>query len=167
MGSECDRKTRREVPTLNCPSCDAGTTNVIDSRPTEGGTAVRRRRECSDCSTRFTTYERTEWDGVQVRKRDGDVEPFDSEKLLGGVLRAVEKRPVSEEEAREIADEVEEEVMSNGGRVVETSEIGESVSERLREVDEVAYLRFVSVYKEFDDPDEFARELDKIKENGE
>jgi len=125
---------------------------------------VRRRRECPDCSTRFTTYERTEWEGTQVRKRDGEIEPFDHEKLLGGVLRAVEKRPVSEDEARAIADEVEDEVLSNGGNVVETNEIGESVSERLREVDEVAYLRFVSVYKEFDDPAEFERELDRIKE---
>lgn len=125
---------------------------------------MRRRRECPGCSTRFTTYERTEWDGTQVRKRDGEIEPFDHEKLLGGVLRAVEKRPVSEEEARTIADEVENEVLSDGGNVVETREIGEKVSERLREVDEVAYLRFVSVYKEFDDPDEFAKELDRIKE---
>ena len=148
---------------MNCPSCDTESTNVVDSRPTEGGTAVRRRRECPDCGTRFTTYERTEWEGTQVRKRDGDVEPFDREKLLGGVLRAVEKRPVSEEEAREIVDEVEDEVLSNGAQVVETSEIGEKVSERLREMDEVAYLRFVSVYKEFSDPDEFAEELDRIK----
>ena len=149
---------------MNCPSCDAETTDVIDSRPTEGGTAVRRRRECADCATRFTTYERTEWDGVQVRKRDGEIEPFDREKLLGGVLRAVEKRPVSEDEARAIADGVEKGVLSDGGNVVETSEIGERVSERLREVDEVAYLRFVSVYKEFDDPAEFERELDRIKQ---
>jgi len=124
---------------------------------------VRRRRECPDCATRFTTYERTEWDGLQVRKRDGEIEPYDHDKLLGGVLRAVEKRPVSEEEAREIASEVKEEVMSNSGNVVETKEIGERVSERLRDVDEVAYLRFVSVYKEFSDPDEFAEELDRIQ----
>lgn len=152
-----------EVSKLNCPSCDTDSTNVVDSRPTEGGSAVRRRRECADCGTRFTTYERTEWDGVQVRKRDGEIEPFDHDKLLGGVLRAVEKRPVSEDEAREIVDEVEEEVRG-GGDVVETSEIGDMVSERLREMDEVAYLRFVSVYKEFSDPDEFAQELDRIKE---
>jgi len=98
-----------------------------------------------------------------VRKRDGEIEPYDHDKLLGGVLRAVEKRPVSEEEAREIASEVKEEVMSNSGNVVETKEIGERVSERLRDVDEVAYLRFVSVYKEFSDPDEFAEELDRIQ----
>mgnify|MGYP002761995639 CR=1 FL=1 len=153
-----------EVSKLNCPSCDTDSTNVIDSRPTEGGTAVRRRRECGDCGTRFTTYERTEWDGVQVRKRDGEIEPFDREKLLNGVLRAVEKRPVSEAEARGIVEEVEEEVRADGGEVVETSEIGDMVSERLREMDEVAYLRFVSVYKEFSDPDEFAEELDRIKE---
>ena len=149
---------------LNCPSCDTDSTNVIDSRPTESGTAVRRRRECGDCGTRFTTYERTEWDGVQVRKRDGEIEPFDREKLLNGVLRAVEKRPVSEAEARGIVEEVEEEVRADGGEVVETSEIGDMVSERLRKMDEVAYLRFVSVYKEFSDPDEFAEELDRIKE---
>jgi transcriptional repressor NrdR len=148
---------------MNCPSCDDNKTNVVDSRPTEGGTAVRRRRECVDCGTRFTTYERTEWDGVQVRKRDGEIESFDRGKLLGGVLRAVEKRPVSEGEAREIVDEVEDEVRADGGNVIDTKEIGERVSARLREMDEVAYLRFVSVYKEFSDPDEFAEELDRIK----
>ncbi|MCX2818098.1 transcriptional regulator NrdR [Haladaptatus sp. F3-133] len=154
-----------EVSKLNCPNCDTDSTGVVDSRPTNGGEAVRRRRECADCGTRFTTYERTEWEGVQVRKRHGEIEPFDREKLLGGVLRAVEKRPVSEDEARGIADEVGAEVRANGGEVVETSEIGEKISERLREMDEVAYLRFVSVYKEFSDPDEFAQELDRIKED--
>jgi len=149
---------------MNCPGCDADSTDVVDSRPTEGGSAVRRRRECDGCGTRFTTYERTEWEGTQVKKRDGEIEEFDHDKLLSGVLRAVEKRPVSEEEAREVADDVEEEVRARGGNVVETSEIGEMVSERLREVDEVAYLRFVSVYKEFSDPNEFAEELDRIKE---
>jgi transcriptional repressor NrdR len=147
---------------MDCPSCDADATKVVDSRPTEGGSAVRRRRECDDCGTRFTTYERTEWEGTQVKKRDGEIEAFDRDKLLGGVLRAVEKRPVSEEEARGIVDDVENTVR-DGGEVVETSEIGEMVSERLREMDEVAYLRFVSVYKEFSDPDEFAEELDRIK----
>ncbi|MDY7083250.1 MAG: ATP cone domain-containing protein, partial [Halobacteria archaeon] len=102
------------------------------------------------------------WGGVQVEKRDGNLEPFDREKLLDGILRAVEKRPVSEEDAERIADEVKEEI-ENGGQVVKSSEIGDLVSGRLREIDEVAYIRFVSVYKDFSDPSEFAEELESLE----
>ncbi|MDY6780231.1 MAG: transcriptional regulator NrdR [Halobacteria archaeon] len=149
---------------MNCPNCGYEDCGVVDSRPTEEGSAVRRRRECDDCGTRFTTYERPEWDKIQVRKRNGSMEPFDRDKLLDGIRRAVEKRPVSEEEAEEITDEIHDELSGMDRKVVDSDRIGDLVSERLREIDEVAYLRFVSVYKEFSDPDQFARELDKMEE---
>ena len=138
---------------------------MIDSRPTENSTAVRRRRQCRECDVRFTTYERPEWEGVQIKKRDGDLEPFDRQKLLDGIVRAIEKRPVSVEEPEKIADEVETAVKEMEDDVIESHVIGEHVSKRLKEIDQVAYLRFVSVYKEFSDPSEFAKELDKIEES--
>lgn len=149
---------------MRCPSCGEASTDVVDSRPTDGGEAVRRRRECPDCDLRFTTYERLEWQTLQVRKRDGEVEPFDRDKLLGGVRRATEKRPVSEEEVRRVVDEVEAVLRERDRQVVDTEEVGELVTERLRELDEVAYLRFVSVYREFSDADEFAREIEEMEE---
>lgn len=152
---------------MNCPSCGEPRTNVVDSRPTDGGEAVRRRRECPDCDLRFTTYERLEWQTLQVRKRDGDVEPFDRDKLLDGVRRATEKRPVSEDEVRRVVDDVENELQSRDRQVVDTEDVGELVTERLRELDEVAYLRFVSVYREFSDADEFAREIEEMEEKAE
>ncbi len=152
---------------MNCPSCGEPGTDVVDSRPTDGGEAVRRRRECPDCDLRFTTYERLEWQTLQVRKRSGDVEPFDRDKLLGGVRRATEKRPVSEDEVRRVVEDVENELQSRDRQVVETEEVGELVTERLRELDEVAYLRFVSVYREFSDADEFAREIEEMEEAAE
>ena len=149
---------------MNCPNCGASDTGVVDSRPTDDGDAVRRRRECPGCDTRFTTYERPRWEGVRVRKRGGELEPFDREKLLGGILRAVEKRPVDREEAERIADEVETSLSEGDANVVATEEIGDLVSERLQRLDEVAYLRFVSVYKEFSDASQFARELEEIED---
>lgn len=153
------------VTAVNCPSCGASDTGVVDSRSTDDGDAVRRRRECGSCETRFTTYERPRWGGPRVRKRGGETEAFDREKLLDGILRAVEKRPVDREEAERIADEVEETLIGDDAAVVSTEEIGDRVSERLKRLDEVAYLRFVSVYKEFSDASQFARELEEIEEN--
>lgn len=152
---------------MNCPLCGAADTGVVDSRPTDEGDAVRRRRECDACEARFTTYERPRWEGARVRKRGGELEPFDREKLLGGILRAVEKRPVDREEAERIADEVQESVTEGDDTVVTTEEIGDRVSERLKRLDEVAYLRFVSVYKEFSDASQFARELEEIEDGDE
>lgn len=148
---------------MRCPNCGDTDTEVVDSRPTDGGQAVRRRRECRGCSLRFTTYERLEWQTLQVRKRDGAVEPFDRDKLLDGVRRATEKRPVSEDEVHRVVDEVEAELQDREDQVVDTEEIGELVTDRLRELDEVAYLRFVSVYREFTDASQFAEEIEEME----
>ncbi|MFP4632353.1 MAG: transcriptional regulator NrdR [Halobacteriota archaeon] len=148
---------------MRCPNCSEDETSVVDSRPTDGGHAVRRRRECPDCDLRFTTYERLEWQSLQVRKRDGSVEPFDRGKLLGGVSLAVEKRPVSREQAQRVVDDVEAQVKDDANRVVESETIGELVSEELRDLDQVAYLRFVSVYRDFDDPSQFAEEIEEME----
>jgi transcriptional repressor NrdR len=146
---------------MDCPDCGHGTSRVVDSRPSEDGTAVRRRRECQRCGFRFTTYERTEWDR-QVEKRDGTVEPYSREKLRAGIERAVEKRPVTDDQVAEIIDAVEAELRERESRIVSSTAIGDTVSERLRTLDKVAYLRFVSVYKAFSDPEEFRRELDEV-----
>jgi transcriptional repressor NrdR len=146
---------------MNCPDCGHAGSRVVDSRPINDGDAVRRRRECRDCGFRFTTYERTEWD-VQVNKSDGSVEPFSREKLRAGIERAVEKRPVTEEQIDEVVGGVERELRERDSRVVDSTVIGNIVSERLREIDSVAYLRFVSVYRAFTDPEEFRRELDEV-----
>lgn len=146
---------------MKCPDCGSTTSRVVDSRPSDDGAAIRRRRECQSCGFRFTTYERTEWD-LQVKKHDGTIEPYSREKLRTGIERAVEKRPVSGDEVDALVDEVERELQDRDGRVVPTRTIGDLVTDRLRELDTIAYLRFVSVYKEFADPEEFRRELDEV-----
>lgn len=143
---------------MDCLYCDEAT-RVVDSRDTSDGEVVRRRRECVDCGERFTTYERAELRHLEVEKRDGSVEPFDREKLAAGVRRACEKRPVPDRRIDEIITAVEEEIRSLREPVVESDVIGARVCERLKEEDEVAYLRFASVYKEFSDGSQFVREL--------
>lgn len=143
---------------MDCLYCEAST-RVIDSRDTHDGTAVRRRRECVDCGERFTTYERAELQGLEVEKRDGQVEPFQRDKLATGIRRACEKRPIDDEQLETIIGTVEEDVRSLRRPVVDSEVIGAKVCERLKEVDEVAYLRFASVYKEFSDGAQFVREL--------
>ena len=129
-------------------------------------TTVRRRRECRRCSFRFTTSERPEWESLQVKKRGGEIEPFDPEKLRAGVERAVEKRPVDAAAVSSLVGDVEAELERRDGRIVSTTLVGDLVSERLRELDAVAYVRFVSVYEAFSDPEEFLRELDAALEDG-
>jgi len=146
---------------MDCPDCGHGTSRVVDSRPSDDGAAIRRRRECQGCGFRFTTYERTEWDR-QVEKRDGTIEPYNPEKLRAGIERAVEKRPVTDDQVEAVIAEVEAEIEDRGTRIVPSTVIGNLVSDRLRELDKVAYLRFVSVYKAFSDPEEFRRELDEV-----
>lgn len=131
----------------------------MDSRDARDGAAVRRRRECVVCGERFTTYERALLRDLEVAKRDGSAEPFQREKLAAGIRRAFEKRPVTGNALETIIDSVEEEIRSLREPVVESREIGEHVCKRLREVDEVAYLRFASVYKEFSDGEQFVQEL--------
>ncbi|WP_460923415.1 transcriptional regulator NrdR [Salinarchaeum chitinilyticum] len=147
---------------MHCPDCGHDRTRVVDTGASDDGSSVRRRRECQRCSFRFTTYERPEWDSLQVKKRDGEIEPFRREKLRAGVERAVEKRPVDDAAVDELVDDVEAELRETDTRIVNTSVVGDLVSSRLRELDSVAYIRFVSVYKAFSEPEEFLRELDAV-----
>ncbi len=147
---------------MRCPDCGYENTGVIDTRDTEKGNTVRRRRECRRCGFRFTTYERPEWESLQVKKRDGSIEPYQREKIRRGIELAVEKRPVSKQKVEKIVDQVEEEIKNEGTQIVSSRLIGQKISEKLRETDKVAYIRFVSVYKAFEDPEEFIQELDKI-----
>lgn len=146
---------------MKCLYCE-GSTCVVDSRNIDDGACVRRRRECEDCEQRFTTYERSKLRHVEVEKRDGQTEPFRREKLAAGIRRAFEKRPVDEERLEALISAVEEEVRSRRQRVVESDTIGEIVCERIKEVDEVAYLRFASVYKDFSDGTQFVQELENL-----
>lgn len=147
---------------MNCPDCGHERTRVIDTESSDDGSSVRRRRECQRCSFRFTTYERPEWDSLQVKKRDGTIEPFDRAKLRAGIDRAVEKRDVAETTVTNLVDEIEATIQARDTRIVSSTFIGELVSERLSDVDKVAYIRFVSVYKAFSEPEEFLRELDAV-----
>jgi transcriptional repressor NrdR len=139
-----------------CPACGAPTTRVIDSRPAEGGQTIRRRRECESCAHRFTTYERLE-PQLMVRKRDGRLEPFSTAKLSAGISAALADRPVSGSSIERLAEKVEASLRSHGAQV-SSEDIGVEVLERLRALDEVAYLRFASVYKEFQDAADFEKE---------
>jgi len=151
---------KRVVTTMDCPDCGDDRTRVVDTD--RNPDTVRRRRECRRCGFRFTTYERPEWGTLQVKKRNGDIEPFDRDKLRAGVERATEKRPVGDEAVTELVDGVAEELRERDTRIVASTLIGDAVSERLQELDGVAYIRFVSVYRAFSDPEEFLRELDAV-----
>jgi transcriptional repressor NrdR len=140
-----------------CPICGAPNTRVIDSRPAESGQAIRRRRECEDCSHRFTTYERLEPQLV-VRKRNGRLEAFSTAKLAVGISAALADRPVSGSAIERLAEEVEASLRGHGSQV-SSEDIGREVLERLRGLDEVGYLRFASVYKEFQDAADFEKEV--------
>lgn len=142
---------------MRCPECNADDSRVIDSRPADDGAAIRRRRLCETCDTRFTTYERCERT-LMVRKRSGELEPFDATKLSAGVGAALADRPASATQVSSLVNEVERRAKLAGG-VVESDEIGKAVLELLRGVDEVAYLRFASVYKEFQGAEDFEREM--------
>ena len=132
----------------------------------EDGTSIRRRRECPDCGRRFTTYEKYEETPLVVSKKDGRRELFDSKKLLGGLLKAFEKRPVPYERVQEIADSVERELRMNGESEVESTRIGELVMQHLEETDQIAYVRFASVYRQFADVKNFMQELERIMQKG-
>jgi transcriptional repressor NrdR len=137
----------------------------LDSRPTDEASAIRRRRECASCEERFTTYEKVEKTPFVVVKKDGRRESFDREKVLRGILVACEKRPVALEDIERLVDEVERELRSSYEREIESSAIGKLVMERLRELDEVAYVRFASVYRQFKDLETFRQELDRLLES--
>lgn len=147
---------------MKCPYCGYTESKVIDSRPAEEGATIRRRRECLECSRRFTTYEIIERMPLVVVKRDGSRQSFDKVKLLNGMVRACEKRPVALEQIEKIVDEIEQELQGGLEREVSTVEIGELVMERLKDIDEVAYVRFASVYRSFKDINTFMEELSKL-----
>jgi transcriptional repressor NrdR len=147
---------------MKCPFCGHLEDKVIDSRAAGSGDVIRRRRECDQCSRRFTTYERVEDVLPTVVKKDGRREPFDRQKLIRGVRIACNKRPVSIERIEGVADAIEHEAQESERREISASELGERVMVHLRELDEVAYVRFASVYRSFRDVDEFLRELGKL-----
>ena len=147
---------------MKCPFCGYTESKVIDSRPAEEGSTIRRRRECLECKKRFTTYEIIERMPLVVIKRDGSRQGFDKVKLINGMVRACEKRPVPLKKLEQIADEIELELQGNLDREINTIEIGEMVMERLKSVDEVAYVRFASVYRSFKDINTFMEELTKL-----
>lgn len=147
---------------MKCPFCGFSDSKVIDSRPAEDGTTIRRRRECLACQKRFTTYEFMERLPLIVIKRDDSRQTFDRMKLLNGMIRACEKRPVPMSELEGVADDIEQELQNSLEREISTSEIGEMVMARLKDVDEVAYVRFASVYRQFKDINTFMEELTKL-----
>lgn len=147
---------------MKCPFCGYGDSRVIDSRPAEEGATIRRRRECLSCQKRFTTYETVERLPLVVVKRDGSRQTFDKVKLINGMVRACEKRPVPLQALERIGDDIEQELQSALEREISTTEIGEMVMDRLKDVDEVAYVRFASVYRSFKDINTFMEELTKL-----
>lgn len=144
---------------MRCRYCSCCDSRVIDSRPTEDGTAIRRRRECNNCGRRFTTYEKIDEIPIVVVKRDGAREPFDSDKILSGVRKACEKRPVSSITLNKLVDDVSREIFNSLEQEVTTIQIGELVMKHLKSLDEVAYVRFASVYRSFKDIETFMEEL--------
>ena len=147
---------------MKCPYCGYSESKVIDSRPADENSSIRRRRECLSCGKRFTTYETVESLPMVVVKKDGSRQSFDRRKVLGGMIRACEKRPVPLADLEKIAEEIEQDLQNSMEREVSTETIGEKVMERLRNVDEVAYVRFASVYRQFKDIDTFMAELNKL-----
>ena len=147
---------------MRCPYCSYSESRVIDSRPAEEGTTIRRRRECLSCGKRFTTYEIIERLPLLVVKRDSSRQSFDRMKLISGMVKACEKRPIGVEEIERIADEIEQELQSSLEREVSSDQIGEMVMERLKALDQVAYVRFASVYRQFKDINTFLEELNKL-----
>lgn len=151
---------------MRCPFCKKDDDKVIDTRPSEDGSAIRRRRECLECGKRFTTHERLEEMPVRVVKKNGRREPFDRAKILNGVLRAVEKRSISLEMAESLVEAIEREILDQTDREISTRDIGELVMAKLRTIDEVAYVRFASVYREYQALEEFIKEIRTIKPTG-
>lgn len=147
---------------MKCPFCGYAESKVIDSRPAEEGSTIRRRRECLACGKRFTTYETIERMPLVVVKRDGSRQSFDRVKVINGIVRACEKRPIALSEQEAIADSIESELQGALEREISTAEIGEMVMARLKDLDEVAYVRFASVYRQFKDINTFMEELTKL-----
>ena len=150
---------------MNCPYCGFSESKVIDSRPTEDGTSIRRRRECLKCQRRFTTYEKLETISLIVVKQDNSRQPYDREKVMRGLIRACEKRPITYAQMEKIADEIESELYQMMSREITSTEIGEHVMSHLKSIDEVAYVRFASVHKRFSDINTFMAALQELLED--
>lgn len=148
---------------MKCPFCDFEDTKVVDSRPTEDDTSIRRRRLCPQCGQRFTTYERYERKALVVIKKDNTREVFDRNKVFRGMLRAIEKRPVSVDKIEKSVSQIEEELRQMNRDEIESIEIGRLVMDKLRDIDKVAYVRYASVYREFEDVSGFYDELENLK----
>jgi len=148
---------------MRCPYCGFGETKVIETREAEDSDVTRRRRECLKCKKRFTTYERVEMIDLRVIKKNGEIEGFDRAKVLKGILKACEKRPIKTEKIEKTVDEIESELRKKESVEIPANVIGEIVMEKLKRMDHVAYIRFASVYREFKDIQGFEKELKKIK----
>ena len=151
---------------MKCPFCRKDNDKVVDSRSAEDGQVIRRRRECLECSKRNTTYERIEEIPLRIIKKDGGREPYDRNKLLSGLLKACQKRPVPTADLEGIADEIEEETSQRASKEVPSKVVGEAVMNKLRDLDQVAYVRFASVYRDFKDVGQFLEELRPLLEKG-
>ncbi len=151
---------------MKCPYCLYYESKVVDSRPTEEGQAIRRRRECIRCSKRFTTYEKIEEIPLIVVKKDGNRQSYDRNKLLNGIIKSCEKRPVSVSVIDKMVDEIEKKLYNSLEREVTSVEIGEMIMNKLKDIDEVSYVRFASVYRQFKDLNSFMDELKKILDEG-
>ena len=147
---------------MKCPFCNAADTKVIDSRPADGNSSIRRRRQCETCGKRFTTYEKLETMPLMVIKKDNSRETYDRAKIEAGIIHSCHKRPVSTQQINSMIDSIETEIFNREEREIETSAIGELVMKKLKDLDEVAYVRFASVYREFKDVNTFMEEISKL-----
>ena len=150
---------------MKCPNCSAADTKVVDSRPFEDGTCIRRRRVCTECGNKFYTYETAESTPLRVVKKDKSRQVFSREKLMNGVLKSCHKRPVTSAQIENLVREVENAVKATGKKEVPSEQIGKLVMERLKDIDDIAYVRFASVYREFRDVETFLAELQEIKDS--
>ena len=150
---------------MKCPYCNAQDTKVIDSRPADDNSSIRRRRQCEKCGKRFTTYEKLETMPLRVIKKDRSREPYDRSKIESGIIHSCHKRPVSTQQINAMIDEIENQIFNMEEKEVETTVIGELVMRKLKQLDEVAYVRFASVYREFKDVNTFMEELGKLLQN--
>ena len=148
---------------MKCPKCGSLHDKVVDTRQSKDATVIRRRRECVECGNRFTTYERLEEEKIFVKKKNGETQAFDKEKIIRGIMLAAKNRPVSQKQAENIADEIERHLMDEGKLLVDSIEIGDLVQKYLKEIDVISYIRFKSVYNEFKDLKDFEKTIEEIE----
>lgn len=158
-----DSASKQIVCVMKCPSCGYLESKVIDSRPTDEGRSIRRRRECLECGARFTTFETLESYPILVIKKNGTREAFDRTKIMNGLIKACQKRPVTMEQLEKVVSDIENELQNSLNHEIQSQKIGEMIMDKLKKIDEVAYVRFASVYREFKDLDTFMRELAALK----